>query len=88
VRMQLGTSGRLWHSVRGGPSGSGELSPGGGSTEMRSDTSRKFLPNRVDEHLQPMVQLKGLWRPDLPVAAQAPQTVLLTTWSSLRSLSD
>ena len=59
MRMQLGSSGRLWHSVRGGSSGGGELSPGGGSTELRSDTSRKILLKRVGEHQQPMAQLRG-----------------------------
>ena len=45
--------------IVGGSSGGGELSPGGGSTEVRSDSSRKILLKRVDEHQQPMVQLRG-----------------------------
>jgi hypothetical protein len=44
----------------GGSSGRREFSQGGGSTELRSDTSRKILLKCVGEHQQPMAQLRGL----------------------------
>ena len=57
----------------GGSSGSSELSPGGGSTEMisngRSDANRKVLIKGVGENLLPTAQAWGLWRPGPPVAA-------------------
>ena len=57
----------------GGPSGGGELSPGGGSTEMISDgcsyANRKVLVKRIGENLLPTAQACGLWRPGPPVAA-------------------
>ena len=57
----------------GGSSGSSQLSPGGGSTEMISDgctdANRKVLVKRVGEHLLPTAQAWGLWRPGPPVAA-------------------
>ena len=43
----------------GGSSGRREFSQGGGSTELRSDTSRKILLKCVGEHQQPMAQLRG-----------------------------
>jgi hypothetical protein len=56
-----------------GTSGSSELSPGGGSTEMISDgctdPNGKVLIERVGEHLLPAAQASGLWRPGLPVVA-------------------
>ena len=56
---------RLW----AGSSGGGELSPGGGSTERRSDTSRRILLKRVGEHAV-NGPAEGLLA-GLPVAAQS-----------------
>ena len=57
----------------GGSSGSSQLSPGGGSTEMISDgcpdANRKVLVKCVGENLLPTAQAWGLWRPGPPVAA-------------------
>jgi hypothetical protein len=57
----------------GGPSCSGELSSGGGSTEMisdgRPDAKCKVLIKCVGEHLLPTAQSRRLCRPGSPVAA-------------------
>ena len=57
----------------GGSSCGGELSPGGGSTEVisdsRTDADRKMLIKRVGKHLLPAAQAGRLWRPGPPVAA-------------------
>jgi hypothetical protein len=57
----------------GGPSGSSQLSPGRGSTEMIndgcSDSNGKVLVKGVGENLPPTAQAWTLGRPDLPVAA-------------------
>jgi hypothetical protein len=57
----------------GGPSSSGEFSPGWGSTEMISNscpnTDRKMLIKRVGEHLLPTAQAWGLGRPGPLVTA-------------------
>ncbi len=57
----------------GGSSCGGQLSPGGGSTEMISDgcsdANRKVLVKGVGENLLPTAQAWGLWRPGPPVAA-------------------
>jgi hypothetical protein len=51
----------------------GQLSPGGGSTEMisdrRTDADREILVKGVGENLLPTSQAWGLWRPGPPVAA-------------------
>jgi hypothetical protein len=49
----------------GGSAGSGELSPGGRSAKMISDSrtnpDREVLVKGVGEHLLPTAQLWGLW---------------------------
>jgi hypothetical protein len=57
----------------GGSSGSRQLGPGGGSTEVISngcpDASRKVLIEGVGENLLPTAQAWGLWPPGPLVAA-------------------
>ena len=66
----------------GGSSGTNQLGPGRGSTEMisdgRSDTNGKVLVKRVGENLLPTAQTWRLERPGPPERLQAPEAVIST----------